>query len=372
MSPPRTKISEKPVATVAHKWLNANIQLLAEAITAHTFAKTPELQAKYGSRGRLKCEEDTLYHLHYLSEALANDSPQMFVDYTGWAKIMLVSRGIDPADLAENLKGMSQILLQKAPPKCRWIFTRFVDSALTQLPKLPESLPSFIDPERPFAELADSYLKSLLLLNRGEAISLVLRRIESGLSVGDLFRHVIHPVQQEVGRLWQENRITVLQEHYCTAATDLLITRLKRSYIGVPRSVTALALCPDGEEHSLAIKMFSDLLESDGWKVVFIGPKCPTSDVLKHIKTNPTDLVAISVATPLSLARARQLIAEIRSLSLEKTPSIIVGGAALKAKRNLRKNLEADAAAIDLSEGVDIANRLVSANHTKANLRKRA
>ena len=350
----------KPALTLACEWLDANIPQLAEAITTRTFAANPELQTKYGNRGRLKCEQDAIYHLHYLYEAMASDSVTMFVDYIGWAKIMLCSRSIEWADLKENLEAMIHALRLAAPRKFANVFLKFIKAALKQLPELAEKLPSFIDPARPFAELAESYLHSLLVLNREEAVSLVLRKVDSGLAINDLFRYVIHPVQQEVGRLWQENKITVLQEHYCTAATDVLITRLKRRFVGVPRAVTALSLCPDGEEHSLAIKMFSDLLEADGWKVAFIGPKCPIADVLKHVRRHATDLIAISVATPLNLSKAKQLITEIKKLPAEDKPAIILGGAAINTKADSWDHLGADAVASDISEGVEIANRLIA------------
>jgi methanogenic corrinoid protein MtbC1 len=360
MSPLKKNAEKKPVHLIAYEWLSANTQSIAEAITARTFALHPELEKRYGERGRAKCEQDAIYHLHYLAEAIANNSEKMFVDYIGWAKIMLRSRGIDPADLGDNLKVMVHVLQLKSPAKYKRFFAQWIDAALTQLPAMPEALPGFIGPGNPFAGLANAYLQRLLLLNREDAIALVTTELESGLSIRDLFHHVIYPVQREVGRLWQENRINVLQEHYCTAATDLLITRLKHNFHAVPRSVHALALCPDGEEHSLGIKMFSELLESDGWKVAYIGPKCPLADVLSHIKNHDTDLVAISIATPLNLARARELIAGIRSFSLNHAPAILVGGAALNSNPEIGRYLQADGVAADVSEGVEIANRLVA------------
>ena len=358
MSPLKKSANLKVPRSIASEWLNTNVGPIAQAITDRTFAKRPDLQRKYGELGRKKCEDDTVYHLHYLSEAIATNDKGMFVNYIGWAKIMLYSRGIDPANLADNLESMAHVLQIKAPKNCRKLFAEFIRSATTKLGKLPYTLPSFIDPVDPLSELADSYLKALLLLNREAAISMVLQQLEMGLSIQDLFKHVIYPVQREVGRLWQENRITVLQEHYCTAATDLLITRLKHKSRGVPRGVTALAVCPDGEEHSLGIKMFSDLLESDGWRVAYIGPKCPSIDVLHHVKVFSVDLVAISVATPLNLSKTKELITRLKSL--EHPPSILVGGAAVNSNPELWKHLAADGAAFDVTDGIDMANSLVA------------
>lgn len=361
MSPPSKTPKGVSIRSTAYEWLSNHVESIAQAAIARTFAKHPSLAQRYGERGQKKCEEDTVYHLHYLAEAIASNQKQMFLDYVGWAKIMLHSRGIDPKSFGDNLEGMAHVLRLKCPKLCRRTFEEFLSSALTQLPQLPDALPTFIEANNPLAHLANSYLQSLLVLDREGAISSVLRRIEAGLNIHDLFKCVIYPVQREVGRLWQENRITVLQEHYCTAATDLLITRLQHKTLGVPRSVTALAVCPDGEEHSLGIKMFSDLLESDGWRVAYIGPKCPTRDVLEHLRAHSVDLVAISVATPLSLGRTKDLIMGIRSL--EHPPLILIGGAAVNSSPELWKHLAADGAAADVLEGINIANRLVARRH---------
>src|ERR1700730_1987916 len=125
MSPPKKSSTQKIMRSAACEWLNANVEPIAQAITARTFAEHPDLQQKYGERGRRKCEEDTVYHLHYLSEAIATNRKQMFVDYGGWAKIMLYSRGIDPASLGDNLKSMAHVLRLKSPRSCKSTFAEF-------------------------------------------------------------------------------------------------------------------------------------------------------------------------------------------------------------------------------------------------------
>jgi methanogenic corrinoid protein MtbC1 len=81
---------------------------------------------------------------------------------------------------------------------------------------------------------------------------------------------------------------------------------------------------------------------------------------LKYVKTNAPDLLALSAATPLSLKKARELIAAIRRISPKNSPWILVGGSALNSDPNLWKTLGADAFSPDLPSGVDAANRLVS------------
>jgi methanogenic corrinoid protein MtbC1 len=349
----------KQSSQTASEWLDENLDALAIEITDRHFSLHPELEVKYGRQGRSKCREDALYHLHYLSEAVAS-SAKVFTDYAAWTKVMLAARGIEWRELAENFEQMLHVLTSRAPRDDHATFERTIRPAIDALPNMPERLPRFIDSSAPFADLANFYLDALLRLDREAAINKVLKEISSGLTVGNLFNHVIYPVQQEVGRLWQGNEITVLQEHYCTAATELLVARVRSRLVAGTRDVRALALCPEEEQHCLAMRMFADLLETDGWKVTYIGTNVPTNDVLKYVKTNAPDLLALSAATPLSLKKARELIAAIRRISPKNTPWILVGGSALNSDPNLWKTLGADAFSPDLPSGVDAANRLVS------------
>jgi methanogenic corrinoid protein MtbC1 len=230
---------------------------------------------------------------------------------------------------------------------------------MAALPTLPDTVPALIDPSQPFADVANSYLRSLLTLDRAGAVEHVLNHFESGLTIQQLFDHVITPVQREVGRLWQQNQITVVQEHFCTAATEMLIARLRRKHLGVLRGVSALAICAEGEEHCLGLKMLSDLLEADGWNVYYAGSKPPATEVLKHLASNKTDLVALSVATALNLSSMRRLIREIKALPPEQTPRVLVGGMALTGDQKLWKKIGADAFAASVGEGLEQANRLV-------------
>lgn len=354
------KSSVTSINAAASEWLTENLESLASAITVRSFGSEPKPTKNARSSDFEKCEEDAMYHLHYLAEAIAVDSPKMFLEYVGWAKIMLASRGISFADLAGHLQAIDAVLQLKAPKRLSQLIHSFVEAASAALPEMPETLPSFIDSTNPHAKLANSYLNSLLLLNREEAISAVISELESGLSFTELFQNVISPVQREVGRLWQQNRITVVQEHYCTAATDLLITRSRRNFLGNRRNVSALAVCADGEEHCLGIRIFSDLLESDGWKVSYIGPKCPVADVLKHLQANFIDLLAISVASPLNLAKVRKLIAEIKKLPQKRIPAIMVGGAVLNSEPDLWKRIGADGSGANVLEGLEVANTLIA------------
>lgn len=356
MSPRSTSAS----LAAASDWLLQNIAAVASGVTARLFALNPELDQKYGQRGRIKCLEDTNYHLMYLSEAVASRSPLLFETYVGWAKVMLQSRGIGVADLSKNLEMLAEVIGENAPRAFSCLLLEPIRSAISALPTQPNHVPSFIDPSNSLADLANEYLSLLLVLKREDAVSVIARRLRSGLTIADLFERVVRPVQQEVGRLWQENRITVIQEHYCTAANDILLAGLRHKTLGRERGVSALAVCAEGEQHCLGLRMFADLLQADGWKVVYAGPNCPTSAVLKQIGDTQPNLVAISSTTPLSVGRARELVDKIKTTPWKRAPAILFGGAVLCAHPDLCLTINADACPVTAPDGLDAANKLVA------------
>lgn len=75
----------------------------------------------------------------------------------------------------------------------------------------------------------------------------------AGTPVKEIHLHVFQPAQYEVGRLWQMNRITVAQEHYCTAATQLIMSQLyPHIFASVKNGCTLGATCVGGDLHEVA------------------------------------------------------------------------------------------------------------------------
>lgn len=75
--------------------------------------------------------------------------------------------------------------------------------------------------------LRDAYLKAQLAGNRREALRLVFERgLDRGATLCQLQLDVVQSAQQEIGRLWQENRISIAQEHMATAISQYVLAHL--------------------------------------------------------------------------------------------------------------------------------------------------
>lgn len=87
-------------------------EALREALTAQATSlsqhvldrmyENPFWMQKYGDRGRRFADEDSLFHLKYLDQALAASDPHVFEKYATWLRSVLVSRGMCSEHLAEN------------------------------------------------------------------------------------------------------------------------------------------------------------------------------------------------------------------------------------------------------------------------------
>lgn len=188
----------------------------------------------------------------------------------------------------------------------------------------------------------------------------MLSESSKGTSVKDIYRHIITPAQQEIGRLWQLGKLTVVHEHYCTAATEIVMAELFRHLIppGPPRDLRIMAFCVEGERHCIGVRMFADLMTLEGWQVQYVGQDTPTSSVLRFISEEKPAVVAVSVTFPKNVRSLEHLIKAIRETPACAAVKILIGGRA--ASWELCKRIGADGYAESIGDAVEVANRLIA------------
>lgn len=333
---------------------------LAEAITARHYELQPDLAARYGAAGRVKCRQDADFHLSYLADAISVDLPALFVDYVAWAKVMLAGRGIPQEDLARNLEVLREVLLRELPADQALLAVEYVEIGLRQLPDVSLEIPTRIRQDEPLAELAGAYLQALLRGERHVASRLVLEAVESGTSVRDIYLHVFQRAQHEVGCLWQANRLSVAQEHYCTAATQLIMSQLyPYVFAGQRNGHTLVATCVAGDLHEIGVRMVSDFFEMDGWDTFYLGANTPTVSLLRTVEERGADLLAVSATMTFHLRAVKELISAVRGTPSGERLKILVGGYPFNLSPDLWRIVGADAWGRDALESVVVADRLL-------------
>jgi methanogenic corrinoid protein MtbC1 len=337
--------------------IRTRLDELAQAVADRHAAAFPEMMARYGPMGRTRCLEDARFHLRYLATALDARSDAMFLDYIAWTKVVLARRGVPVEDLAENLRILSATLIDILGPQGREA-AGTIESALAALPSMSDDVPSCLDPRSPLWAVASAYLSALLTGSRNDAYEVIVRALDQGTKLRDIYRHVFEPAQQEIGRLWQLNKVTVAQEHFCTAATQHIMTQLySRVFGGEKRDRRAVAMCVGGELHEVGLRIITDLLELEGWQTWYLGAQVPPMAAAQFCAEHRADVLLVSATLPPHIQGVSEVIREVRARPDLAAMKVFVGGRAFRTSPELWTTIGADGYGADADACLELVER---------------
>ncbi|HET9905700.1 MAG TPA: B12-binding domain-containing protein [Anaerolineales bacterium] len=117
----------------------------------------------------------------------------------------------------------------------------------------------------------------------------------------------------EIGDLWQENQVSVQQEHF---ASGLAMRRLDALLISTPpptRNQILLIGCPPGEWHVFTPLLFALFLRRRGFPLIYLGGNVPAprfADTVKNVKADLVILIAQQLVTAATLQETVFLLAK--------------------------------------------------------------
>lgn len=337
--------------------LRTQADALAETIVARQYAQQPDIWQRYGEAGRLKSIRDARYHLDYLAEALDANAPELFTAYLAWVKVLFAGLHFPETVLRATLDCTLNVLAERLPEAERGPVREILELAIRSLEGVPVALSSYLTGEKPLDQLARHYLEALLGGDRLTASRMILQAVEQGTPIQEIYLHVFQRTQHEIGRLWQMNQISVAQEHYCTAATQLVMSQLYPQIFTAERKGRSLvATCVGGELHEIGARMVADFLEMDGWDTYFLGANTPTPSILSMLADRRARLLAVSATMTFHVDAVRTLVAATRKSGLNVR--IMVGGYPFNLAPRLWENVGADGYAPNAQEAAVVAERL--------------
>lgn len=194
----------------------------------------------------------------------------------------------------------------------------------------PSTAPRDAAPATP--ALAARYLDALVAGDRREAFRIVLDEgLGRGVSVKNLHLDVIQPAQREVGRLWEENLLSVAEEHLATAISQLVMAHL---YPHLPRRPAngrrVVVACVEGELHDVGARMGADFLEMAGYEVRFLGANVPTDSLVDLVVRERPDALGLSVVLRDHAPAALEVVAQARE-ALGSELAVLLGGPGVDA-----------------------------------------
>ena len=201
-------------------------------------------------------------------------------------------------------------------------------------------------------------MMSLLLQGDFHTCSAITMEIvKSPAELTAFYLQALQPCMVEIGNLWESGAISVAQEHLATALVYRMTSQLYTQYVmGNPSKGSAVITATGNELHDMGARFVADLLEMDGWLVVYLGANTPRKDLIRMLRSIKPDLLGLSVVMPYNLEEAELAIAEIRKDAGLQKIRIMVGGSAFLFAPDLWRRMGADGIAPDGASAVALAS----------------
>lgn len=333
---------------------------LAEQIVARQYEQQAELWAPFGEEGRQKAIRDVKYHVMYLTEALQANDPSLFSDYVAWVKELFAGLHLPDETMIGTLECIRDTFHSALPAEFNTLLDVYLEAGLQKMISPLEHSPSFVQEEMPLQPLLQRFMNALLQGERHVASRHVLEAVEQGVDIKDIYLHVFQRSQYEIGRLWMSNQVSVAQEHYCTAATQLIMSQLY-PYIFASNKIgrRLVATCIGGELHEIGVRMVADFFEMEGWDTYYIGANTPASTILDTLAERQPDVLGISATMTFHISLVEELIQHVRASEMGQHLKILVGGYPFSHHEDLWRSVGADGFGKDALEAITAANQLL-------------
>jgi methanogenic corrinoid protein MtbC1 len=213
--------------------------------------------------------------------------------------------------------------------------------------------PGIAKEDRIAAALRQEYLREILAGKRKTALELIMDAYRGGYAIPGIYMDIFQEALYEIGRLWETNQITVADEHMGTAITQYVMSNLYQYLERADKQRGKVVMTGvQGELHQVGANMVADVLEADGWDVMFLGTNVPAEGVIQSIRKHGADLFGISSTMLFNIPKVIELTDAVRK-EFGDSVRILLGGGAFKTLQKLPSELGGCSVALNLREALD-------------------
>lgn len=204
----------------------------------------------------------------------------------------------------------------------------------------------------------ERFIRAILEGDEEKTFDTVQDLLSDKWSLIRIYLEVLCPALSHVGRLWEEGKVNVAQEHLATQITIRQMEKLRfQQRLPTLSHLRVMLGCVEGEHHHLGAMMMADLFRLEGYAVDYLGADVPTKDLVEMVKIRRPDLLAVSVTLDSNLPQAAALMQSVSNLT--KRPKVVVGGRAAERASARLSGEKTFRYACDAMEGLKISRKLL-------------
>lgn len=319
-----------PNTDTYHRLQEQQSDLIRE-VSRRYFQAYPETSEQVNFARRKKFRDDLKEYLQVMMNALAVGEPRLFADYSTWLRAYSESRDIPTSYAVEIFELIRESARPSVGAACRDALERVIDAGIEALNRDVAARSQTRSAHEPLPQCG-LYTAAVIAGQDLQAGKIVDDCFASGISMTDVYVCLFQPSMYEVGRLWHSNRIGVAHEHIATSITQYLMVRAyANAEFAQPVDRRAVFSCVEGNQHSLGLRMVSDVFEISGWNVNYLGADLPTESLLSYLDESQPDLLGLSVSMPWQLVALQDQIDMLRAELGSRSPAIAIGGHVVNA-----------------------------------------
>jgi len=191
--------------------------------------------------------------------------------------------------------------------------------------------------------IIERFFQMLISGDREASRDLITETLQMGMTPEEMAAQIIWPSYDLVDRLHRADQITRLAHRLATRLLRSLVDQLALQYQQKPkRNLSVFALSGPTEADELASQMAVDLLEADGYTVVFAGGGIANDEIIAQLGEMQPDTLLLFASAPCDLPEIRQLIDTIREIGTCGDVQIVVGGGVFNRADGLAEEIGAD------------------------------
>jgi methanogenic corrinoid protein MtbC1 len=120
---------------------------------------------------------------------------------------------------------------------------------------------------------------------------------DKGHRLDSFLESLILPAMTEIGLRWQDDRISVADEHMATAVCRRAAFRFLEDFEpAVPLKRVVSIACVPGDGHDFGAELAARYLEIRGWNVFFLGHSMPDADLAEAVEKNRSQALLLSIS----------------------------------------------------------------------------
>jgi methanogenic corrinoid protein MtbC1 len=188
----------------------------------------------------------------------------------------------------------------------------------------------------------EQLFETLITGDRPAARSIVddcLRETGAEAVISDL----LWPAYERVADLHRKDRLTTVAHHMATRLLRVLADQAALHLEARPsRGRSIFAVCGPTDADELAAQMAVDLLEGDGYDIVFSGGGIANDEILQQVQERRPEVLLIFASAPSDLPNIRALIDTINEIGACRDTQVVVGGGVFNRAEGLAEEIGAD------------------------------